>query len=88
MKRTQMYLTDEQRKRIAERARDEGLSQAAVIRRILDKALDIDDGHEARMAALRSTFGICKDYPPWQEWLAYVRGTEGGADARLRRMGL
>jgi plasmid stability protein len=82
-----MYLTDEQRKRLAQRARDVGTSEAAVIRQILDAALGIDDGTDELLAAIDATFGICRDYPGWEEWLANVRGTEGGADARLKRMG-
>ena len=81
-----MYLTDEQRKRLAQRAKDAGTSEAAVIRQILDEALGIDDGAQARLDAVQSVFGICKDYPGWEEWLAYVRGTEGGADERLRKL--
>jgi hypothetical protein len=82
-----MYLTDDQRKLIAQRAEDAGVSQAEIIRQILDEALGIDDGRDELMEALQSTFGICRDYPPWEEWLASVRGTEGGADARLKRLG-
>jgi plasmid stability protein len=82
-----MYLTDEQRKRLARRAKDAGSSEAAVIRQILDEALGIEDGRDEALAAIDAAFGICKDLPPWQEWLATVRGTEGGADARLKRMG-
>lgn len=83
-----MYLTDEQRKRIAQRAKDAGVSQAEVIRQILDEALGIDDGRDERLEAVQAAFGICRDYPDWPEWLRQVRGTEGGADARLRKLGL
>lgn len=82
-----MYLTDEQRIRIARRAGDAGVSQAEVIRRILDQALGIDEGRAERLAAVQAAFGICRDYPDWPEWLREVRG-EGGADARLKKLGL
>jgi len=81
-----MYLTDEQRKRLAQRAKDSATSEAAVIRQILDEALGIEDDTDAALAALDAAFGICKDYPDWPEWLAQVRGTEGGADARLKKL--
>jgi hypothetical protein len=86
MRRTQIYLTDEQRKRIAHRARDAGVSQAEVIRRILDAGLEIDTDVDERLAALRATAGILADYPDWPDWLRQVRAK--GADARLRELGL
>lgn len=86
MKRTQIYLTDEQRERIARRAEDAGVSQAEIIRRVLDEALDIDTRDEERVAAVDATAGILPDAPDWPEWLAAVRG--GGADRRLRKLGL
>jgi hypothetical protein len=82
-----MYLTDEQRRRLARRAKDAGVSQAEVIRRILDEALGLDDGTDELLAAFDAAFGICKDYPDWPEWLASVRSGKG-ADARLKELGL
>jgi len=85
MQRTQIYLTDEQRRRIAAIAADASISQAAVIRRILDEALGVDDGARTRIAAVDATAGIMADAPDWPEWLATVRGT--GADERLSSLG-
>ena len=75
MKRTQMYLTDVQKRAIAQRASDLGLSQAEVIRRILDEALCLRD-EEQRLRDFQSTFGALKGkgYPGWEEWLREVRG--------------
>ena len=81
-----MYLTDEQRRRLAQRAKDAGTSEAAVVRQILDEALGIERSTEEILAALDAAFGCCKDYPDWPEWLAAVRGK--GADARLKELGL
>ncbi len=86
MQRTQVYLTEEQRRRIARRAADAGVSQAEVIRRILDQALGIGEGRDERRAAVLATAGILADAPDWPEWLRRVRGD--GADARLRALGL
>jgi hypothetical protein len=85
MQRTQIYLTDEQRRRIASLAADAATSQAAVIRRILDEALGVDDGTRARVAAVDATAGMLPDAPDWPEWLAEVRGD--GADERLSSLG-
>ncbi len=82
--RTQVYLTAEQRRLIERRARDAGVSQAEVIRRILDAALDIGDDVAARVALVDATAGVLRDAPDWPEWLATVRGP--GADERLRNL--
>ncbi len=86
MQRLQLYLTDEQRRRLARRAADEGISQAEVVRRILDRALGIRRGVEDRLAVVEATSGVLADHPDWPEWLASVRGP--GSAERLRRLGL
>ncbi len=52
--RTQVYLTGDQRRRIDEIARAEGVTLAEVVRRALDAYLDRDSDAEAALAA---TFG-------------------------------
>jgi hypothetical protein len=86
MHRTQVYLTDAQRQRLARRAADEGASQAEVIRRILDRELGILRGTDDRVAVVDATAGVLADHPDWPEWLAQVRG--GGSSERLRGLGL
>lgn len=84
MHRTQIYITEEQERRIAARAADAGVSKAQVIRRMLDEGLGVDDGLEERRRAIRATAGALPDADDWESWLARVRG--GGADERLRRL--
>lgn len=84
MLRTQIYITEEQERRIASRAADAGVSKAQVIRRMLDEGLGVDDGAEERRRAIRATAGALPDADGWESWLARVRG--GGADDRLRRL--
>lgn len=84
MQRTQIYITEEQQRRIAARAADAGVSKAQVIRRMLDEGLGVDDGAEERRRAIRATAGTLPGADDWQPWLARVRG--GGADERLRRL--
>lgn len=86
MRRTQIYLTDEQRRRIARRATDAGTSMAEVVRRILDRALGIARGHDDRLAAVDATAGLFSDYPDWPDWLGAARGR--GSAERLRELGL
>lgn len=84
MRRTQIYITEEQERLIAARAHDAGVPKAEVIRRILDEALGLDDGVEARRRAILGTAGLLRDADDWPAWLAQVRGA--GADERLRRL--
>jgi predicted DNA-binding protein len=56
--RTQVYLTDEQRRRIDRVAEAEGMTMAQVIRRAVDEYLD--DRPDAD-AALAATFGAAPD---------------------------
>ena len=81
-----MYLTDEQRKKLGSLARSEGVSEAEVVRRILDRALGVPEALQERLAAVEDTAGLLADAPDWPEWLAKVRGK--GADQRLRELGL
>jgi predicted DNA-binding protein len=86
MQRTQIYLTDEQRRRLDRRANEAGVPMAVVVREILDQALDIDD-ETARLAAADEAFGVLDDGESWQDFLARVR-RPGGAESRLRELGL
>ncbi len=81
-----MYLTEEQRSRLALHARLERVSEAEVIRRILDNAFGLEGDVESRVAAVRQTSGIMADAPDWPEWLARVR--RRGAAERLQDLGL
>lgn len=84
MHRTQIYITEEQERRVAARAADAGISKARVIRRLLDEGLGIDDGAAERRRAILATAGALPDADDWESWLARVRG--GGADERLRHL--
>jgi len=65
--RTQIYLTDAQKRRIQEIASTQGVSMAEVIRRALDGYLDQQVDPDAALAA---TFGAVKDFqvPSRDEW--------------------
>ncbi len=85
MLRTQIYITEEQERRIARQARDADVSKAEIIRRLLDRGLGVDDGVSDRRQAIRASAGAAVDEDDWPEWLARVRGS--GADARLGDIG-
>jgi Ribbon-helix-helix protein, copG family len=85
MKRTQVYLTEDQDQRLAELARDRGISKAGALRWALDTALDTGDSEaEARVVILASA-GVCSDYPDWPEWQRDVRGRT--AVERMEQLG-
>jgi hypothetical protein len=74
MKRTQVYLTEAQDRRLATVAQERGTSKAGALRWALDKALGTGDSEEASRAVIRATAGICRGYPDWPEWQQRVRG--------------
>jgi hypothetical protein len=86
MKRTQIYISEEQDRRLAKLAADREISKAELIRRILERALEPGDAEAEARAVIEETAGICADYPDWPEWLRSVRGRT--ADERLRAAGL
>ncbi len=65
--RTQVYLTEDQRRRVDEIARAEGVTLAEVVRRALDAYLSAERDAAADMAA---TFGADPDAdaPSRDEW--------------------
>ena len=85
MKRTQVYLTDEQYRRIAQLARTRGISKAGALRWALISTLAIGDGAAPERALILATAGTCADYPDWQEWQRQVRGRT--ATERLAELG-
>jgi hypothetical protein len=65
--RTQIYLTEDQRRRIDEVTRAEGVTLAEVVRRAVDQYLD---GGADVGESLAATFGADPDavYPDRSEW--------------------
>lgn len=63
--RTQIYLTDEQRARLAERARRERVPMSQLIRDAVDDFLAGDDDIDATFGTAP---GIAERVPPRAEW--------------------
>jgi glycine/D-amino acid oxidase-like deaminating enzyme len=74
MKRTQVYLTEEQDRRLAQLAEERGISRAGALRWALDSALETGDAEVEARAVILATAGILSDYPDWPEWQRSVRG--------------
>ncbi|HTY29032.1 MAG TPA: CopG family transcriptional regulator [Mycobacterium sp.] len=65
MKRTNIYLDEEQSASLDRLAHQEGVSRAEVIRRLLDRALSGDDTSRAEdLSALEDSFGSAHDVVP------------------------
>ena len=58
---TNIYLTGEEKQRLTAIAREEGSSVAAIVRRILDRALGLSDGMVDIDAALEGSFRLWAD---------------------------
>jgi len=86
MRRTQIYITEEQERRIAEIAQDRNVAKAEVIRSILDEVLGSGDSEAEARSVIEATAGLLSDYPGWAEWQRSVRGRT--ANDRLERIGL
>lgn len=61
MQRTNIFLTEEQQRRLDRRARDEGVTKSSLIRRILDDALAINPSTRSASDAIRASAGIWAD---------------------------
>jgi hypothetical protein len=74
MKRTQVYLTEEQDRRLARVAQERGSSRASALRWALDSALGTGDAEDEARRVIQATAGLLHDYPDWAEWQRAVRG--------------
>ena len=63
--RTQIYLTDEQRARLRERAKAQGVPMSELIRAAVDQLLATEDDLDATFG---SAPGLAERVPPRSEW--------------------
>ncbi|MEI7716979.1 MAG: CopG family transcriptional regulator [Mycobacterium sp.] len=62
MRRTNIYLDDQQTASLDRLAGQEGISRAELIRRLLDRALaGVDDNLAADLKAIEDSFGVLSD---------------------------
>lgn len=61
MQRTNIFLTDEQQRRLDRRAKEQGVSKSGLIRMILDDALAITHASATPEEAIEATSGIWVD---------------------------
>jgi hypothetical protein len=83
MRRTNIYLSDEQRAALAARAAAEGTSAAELVRRLIDQALlGSSDDLTADLAAVDASFGVLRD----DELDVDIDRADGQRGAHLRRI--
>ena len=61
MQRTNIYLTEEQQRRLAHKAKAEGVTKSRIVRKILDEALAITAPSPSVEDALVASFGVWSD---------------------------
>lgn len=61
MQRTNIYLTEEQQKRLHRRAQEEGVSKSMLIRQMLDEALAITQNTASVEEAIEKSSGLWAD---------------------------
>ena len=66
MERTNIYLTEEQQRRLSHRAKAEGVTKSTIVRQILDEALAISAPLLSAENAVAESFGIWSDRPETQ----------------------
>lgn len=86
MKRTQIYLGEDQARRLAQRSKANGTTMSELIREAVDAYLDGDDGGgavrlEHLKQAARDVAGSAPYLPPGKEYVEALRS----ADAERRR---
>jgi metal-responsive CopG/Arc/MetJ family transcriptional regulator len=80
MRRTNIYLDEEQTASLDRLAAQEGISRAELIRRLIDRALTGDDASRAAdLAAIEDSFGTVRD-------LEYASRATGEREEHLARI--
>jgi hypothetical protein len=74
MKRTQVHVTLEQDRRLAQLSLVRGISRAGALRWALDSALETGAADAQAHEVIRATAGVLSDTPASPEWQRAVRG--------------
>ena len=85
MRRTQIYLGEEQDQRLVERARVTGRTKSDLIREAVDRLLDAPLSEEEELARFRAAAGAAFGIAPYLED-AYVRGLRDADRRRQERL--
>ena len=89
MKRTQIYVTDEQDRRLSARARAAGVTKSTLIREAIETYLTTAEDDAARLAAFRSALDEAEaapaTLPEGQEYVESLRASDRARDEAIER---
>ncbi len=89
MRRTQIYLDEQQTQELDERASTRGATRSELIREAIDSYLGAGEDESARLArfhqAVEATAGIAPYLSPGEEYVEEIRAAGGRKLARLER---
>ena len=90
MKRTQIYVDEEQDKRLAKRAKAEGVTKSTLIRRAVDAYLDTPDNDAVALAKFRAALerfsrGKPLDLPDGKTYVEQLRANDRRRQEELER---
>jgi len=88
VKRTQIYLEDEQDRRLGERAKASARTKSDLIRDALDRYLDGDPSETSLRAfreAVVATAGAVSRFPPGDEYVRTIRTADHERDEQLEQ---
>jgi predicted DNA-binding protein len=89
VRRTQIYLDDEQERRLARRARAEGVTKSRLIRRAIDAFLDAPEDGPSRLArfrvAVEAVSGSVPRLPPGRDYVEQLRAGDAARQQALDR---
>ena len=87
MRRTQIYLDESQDRRLAERARAEGVSKSTIIRNAIDAYLSSEEDEQTRLETFRAAVVAASGVAPYLPSGAdYVRALRDNDRARQERL--
>jgi len=89
VKRTQIYLDEEQDRRLADRAAAAGTTKSAVIRKAIDDYLSADGGRATRLErfreAVRAAAGSIPRLPSGKEYVEEIRRADAARQREIER---
>jgi hypothetical protein len=89
VKRTQIYLDDDQDAELLQRAAAEGITKSALIRRAVDAYLNGSDDADVRLArfkaAVEAVAGAAPDLPPGSLYVERLRGLDVRRQEEIER---
>jgi predicted DNA-binding protein len=89
VKRTQIYLEDEQDARLTRRAQGSGVTKSQLIRQAIDSLLDVSSDRQSALTRFRSALKVTQEtpihLPDGERYVADLRARDAERQAELDR---